>query len=188
MIECFPRWRSHFPLWEQARSGKPDWEAIFEGFSATVDFPACTSWRELSDYYPDSKVILGVREPADWVESTQQTIFQPAWIEWLAGSEGAGFMDATINSYFDGRMHDRDHLAERFEQHVKDVQENVPEDRLLTFNVKEGWEPLCDFLGVAVPDGPFPRVNDTEATREIIRHLMENGFGGVFPEDANTGP
>ncbi len=180
MVECFPRGDTHFRLWEEARRGNPAWDAIFQGFQATVDFPAATSWRELAAYYPDAKVILGVRDAEKWFDSTQATIFQPTWIEWLATSEAAGFMDATINGYFDGRMHDREHLLYCFEQHIADVQANIPEERLLTFEPKDGWQPLCDFLGVPVPEGDFPHVNDTESTQGLIQDLMERGFSEVF--------
>jgi hypothetical protein len=92
-------------------------------------------------------------------------------------------MDATVNRYFDGRMHDRDYLIERYDRHVREVQESIAPDSLLTFNVKAGWQPLCDFLGVPVPDGPFPRVNDAGETREMIQYLMEHGFESVFPQE-----
>src|SRR5262245_19137133 len=64
--------------WVRAANGNPDWEAIFNGFVATVDFPGCTFWRELADYYPDAKVLLSVRDPEQWFESTQETIFSEA--------------------------------------------------------------------------------------------------------------
>ncbi len=180
MIECFPRGPAHFRLWERAAAGDADWDAIFEGFTATVDFPACTSWEALAAHYPDAKVLLNVRDPDRWFDSTQATIFSPAWIAWLPSSPAGAFLKATIDDYFDGRMHDRAHLTRRFDEHVAAVRAAIPPERLLCFEVADGWEPLCDFLGVAVPDAPFPNVNDTEATREIIARIMDEGFEGVF--------
>jgi hypothetical protein len=180
MIECFPRGDTHFPLWEAARRGEPVWDELFDGFRSTVDFPAATSWRELAEYYPQAKVILSVRDPERWFESTQDTIFGPEWMEWLKGSAGAGFIKATINDYFDGRMHDKDHLVARFNEHVAAVKAALSPERLLVFEAKDGWQPLCEFLGVPVPEGDYPHVNDTEATKQIIAALMEHGFANVF--------
>jgi hypothetical protein len=180
MVECFPRGPEHWRLWTEAAAGNPDWEAIFDGFTATVDFPACTSYRALADHYPEAKVILSVRDPASWFDSTQETIFSPAWIEWLDGSEAADYMRATINDYFDGRMHDREHLVQRFEQHVASVKAAIAPERLLVFEARQGWEPLCAFLDCPVPDEPFPRVNDAPETKAIIEAIMSDGFATVF--------
>ena len=48
-----------------------------------------------------------------------------------------------------------------FNDWVEQVKSEVPSDRLLVFQVKEGWGPLCQFLGVPVPEEAFPNVNDT---------------------------
>lgn len=180
MVECFPKGPAHWDKWTAARNGNPDWDGIFEGFEATVDFPACTSYRELADYYPEARVVLSVRDPEAWFKSTQDTIFSPAWTEWLRTSEAGPYMAATINNYFDDRMHDREHLIKRFNEHVEDVKASIAPERLLVFEAKDGWEPLCEFLEVPVPEGDYPRVNDTEATKEIIGGIMSQGFGGVF--------
>ncbi len=180
MVECFPKGPKHWDLWTQAVEGNPHWDAIFDGFEATVDFPACTSYRALADFYPDAKVILSVRDPEAWYRSTQETIFSKPWIDWLAKSEAAAYMSGTINRYFDNRMHDRDHLIARFNQHIQEVKATIAPERLLVFEAKQGWEPLCEFLALPVPEGDFPHVNDNEATKAIIQNIMENGFDQVF--------
>jgi hypothetical protein len=180
MIECFPRGPDHYRLWEQALAGNPDWDAIFSGFRATVDFPACTSYAALAEHYPNAKVLLSVRDANKWVQSTQDTIFSPRWIEFLQTSIAGPYMKATIDDYFDGRMHDRDFLAERFEQHVEAVRAAIPPERLLVYQVTEGWEPLCSFLDVPVPAEPFPHINDTAATQEIIDTVIRDGFEKTF--------
>jgi hypothetical protein len=180
MVECFPKGPQHWDLWTQAANGSPDWDAIFDGFEATVDFPACTSYRALAEYYPDAKVVLSVRDPEAWYRSTQETIFSKPWIDWLANSEAAPYMSGTINDYFDNRMHDRDHLIARFNEHIDEVKATIAPGRLLVFEAKQGWEPLCNFLELPVPDGDFPHINDNEATKAIIQNIMENGFDKVF--------
>ena len=49
----------------------------------------------------------------------------------------------------------------------------MPADRLLVFDVKQGWEPLCAFLGVLVPDTPFPHVNDHMT---LVRQMRWLGY------------
>jgi hypothetical protein len=180
MIECFPRGPGHWALWEQAAAGDPDWDTIFAGFEATVDFPACTQFASIAAHYPEAKVLLNLRDPDRWFDSTQATIFSPEWIAWLPSSPAGNYMKATINDYFDNRMHDRAHLVQRFDEHVAAVKAAIPAERLLCFEVSQGWGPLCEFLGVDEPGEPFPMVNDTAATQEIIQTLMQDGFESVF--------
>ena len=65
-------------------------------------------------------------------------------------------------------------LATQYEAHNAQVKAHVPADRLLVFNVKEGWAPLCAFLGKQVPNEPFPFVNesaDLEMAAKVMRRL-----------------
>ncbi|EED36643.1 conserved hypothetical protein [Luminiphilus syltensis NOR5-1B] len=180
MLECFPQGPAHWKMWEQALQGNPDWEAIFDGFTATVDFPANTSFAELAEAYPDAKVIHTVRDPEKWFTSTQNTIFGKEWIKFLPSSEAGPFMSATINNYFDDRMHDHDHLIKRFHEHTERVKATIAPERLLVFEVAQGWEPLCEFLGVPVPDGEFPNINETPAVQGLLRAVMDQGFQAVL--------
>ena len=121
-----------------------------------------------------------MRDPDRWFDSTQETIFSKPWIDWLPTSPAGAYMRATIDDYFDGRMHDRDYLVRRYHEHVAAVKAAIPADRLLCFEVTQGWEPLCEFLEVDVPSEPFPRINDAAATKEIINTLMVDGFAKTF--------
>ena len=180
MMECFPKGPPHWQLWEEALTGKPDWDTLFDGYTATVDFPASTSYEALADYYPDAKVILTVRDPEQWFQSTQNTIFSPHWMEFVPSSEAGAYMKATIYDFFDNRMHDRDHLIHRFGEHIDEVKAAIPADHLLVFEVAQGWEPLCNFLGMEIPSGEFPHVNDTKALQEMINAIIEHGFKSVL--------
>ena len=153
---------------------------MFEGFPAPVAFQACNSYAALAAHYPDARVVLTLRDPEKWFDSTQATIFGKEWIEFLPGTEAGAYMKATINDYFDGRMHDRAHLLRRWDEHVSAVRAAIPPQRLLEFEVTQGWEPLCDFLELPVPEVEFPNVNDTEAVQGIIAAIMENGFPAVL--------
>jgi Sulfotransferase domain len=180
MVECFPRGPEHWQKWIDAASGKPDWNSLFDGFESTVDFPSCSSYKALAAHCPDAKVILTVRDPERWFESTQDTIFAPHWIKYLRNVEMGKFIQLTVNDYLQDRMHDKAHLIQRFQEHIEEVRNTIPASRLLVFEVKQGWGPLCEFLELPEPDGDFPFLNDEEATKEIINKIISEGFEAVF--------
>jgi hypothetical protein len=90
------------------------------------------------------------------------------------------FMQSNINDFLQDRMHDKAHLIRRFQEHIEEVQKSIPPSRLLVFDVKQGWEPLCAFLEKPVPDTDFPNINDNAATKEIINRVIAEGFEAVF--------
>jgi hypothetical protein len=159
MMEVFKN-PAAFEWWaDVADGGGPGWETIFEGYRSTVDWPSATFYRELAEAYPDAKVILTERPGAAWFKSTQSTIFNrngpprpPAFRRMIEG---------VVDRMFDGTLDDADHAISVFERHNAEVRRTIPEHRLLVYEVAHGWKPLCDFLGVAVPDGPMPHVNTT---------------------------
>jgi hypothetical protein len=153
----------HVPLWTAAARGRPDWEKIYKGYASAVDWPTAGFFRELSKAFPSAKFILTRRSPESWVESFSATIYKllasadqvpPEMKEWLA--MGAAVIART--GFPTGL--DAAGLAKAFNAHSDAVKAAIPADRLLDYQVKEGWEPLCRFLGVAVPAEPFPRTND----------------------------
>ncbi len=138
-----------------------NWARIFEGYSSTVDWPNATYYKELADAYPDAKVILSERDPDQWFESTQATIFKN--LPPPGGDNPFGRMvGKVVGELFDGQMHDRDKLISVFKAHNARVREVIPAERLLVYEAVQGWEPLARFLGVAVPEGPMPKVNSRE--------------------------
>jgi len=175
---------SHTPLWINAANGKPDWEAIFDGYGAAVDFPASAYWRELAAYYPDAKVILSVRDPEKWYTSTQETILSPQLVEFARSGPFGEFLDKTVWSVFDGKVHDHDHMVDVFNQNVETAKAAIAPERLLVFEAKEGWAPLCNFLDVSTPDGPYPRVNSMEETKLAINAMMDATQGGSIDDAA----
>lgn len=173
MEERFKHWEQHTPLWNAAGRGNPDWDTLFKGYKATVDFPGCTFYRELADYYPEAKVVLSVRDADKWYASTQETIFRPdlrASVREQAPADQE-FAETCVYGPFDGEVNEREHTIARFKQHNEQVKANIPAARLLVFQVQDGWEPLCEFLGVPVPDTPFPRINEGESTAKVIDKL-----------------
>jgi hypothetical protein len=162
MSEVFAAARRNVPLWLDVIHGKPDWDAVFDGFQSTTDSPACTYWRELAAFYPRAKVILTVRDPDSWFDSVSETIFSPKMQGSLAGSPVGAMMQGVIFDAFGGRVNDRAFMTDWFVKRNQAIVDSLPRDRLLVFSPKEGWNPLCAFLGVPVPDAPFPRVNSRD--------------------------
>lgn len=153
---------SRLPAWEGAASGAPDWDAAFEGFAATVDYPGCTFWRELAEHYPSAKVLLTVRDPDAWFESARSTIFSDMSRQRIGNSPLEGFFRKAVWGPFGDRTNDRDFMVEAFERHNAEVERAIPPERLLVYETGAGWEPLCEFFEVPVPNTPFPRANTRE--------------------------
>ena len=157
-------------LWDRAGSGEAvDWEDVLRGFNATVDWPSCTFYRELAARYPAAKVILTLRDPDKWFDSTQATIFK-AMDQLVADPQNpmGSMVRKVIMKMFDDNMHDRAHCISVYNKHNDEVRRVIPASRLLVFNVAEGWEPLCKLLGVPVPATPFPSVNSTEEFQQKL--------------------
>lgn len=182
----------HVHFWEAARRGDGvDWRDFFSGYGVAVDWPACAFYEELMDAFPEAAVILTVRDPDRWYESTFSTIYgirrfstgpAPARLGLvLAGVFAPGVAGAVRladeivwRGTFGGRFEDKAHAIETFDRHNAEVRRRVPSERLLVYDVRDGWAPLCDFFGVGIPDEPFPHLNDT---REMRRRLL--GLAGA---------
>jgi hypothetical protein len=169
------------PYWQAAAQGeRVDWEQVFEGWESTVDWPGCTYWDQLIETWPDLPVLLNTRDKEGWYESCLKSIHAAAQAgmkgELTGGTmpppnpEVMQMIGATIwGGTFQGRFEqDKEFAFEVFDRHYDAVRSAVPADRLLEWEIKEGWEPLCSFLGVEVPDEPFPHLNDTAAFREMV--------------------
>lgn len=159
------------PTWEAAARGeRVDFKAFMRGWGAAVDFPSALYYRELMEAFPDAKVILTVRDPQAWYESMRQTIV-PALtrfpnrvvgplLPFVSGPPRV-MRGTRLSRDLLGRFDDKAHVLGMFRDWSAEVKRVVPDGRLLVYEVKDGWPPLCAFLGVPVPDAPFPRVNDT---------------------------
>jgi hypothetical protein len=143
-------------------------DKALDGYRSTVDWPGVFFWKELIEKYPDAKVVLTVRDPQEWYASAERTIWAAANAPRRPGMERFREMaEATNwNGTFDGRFGDRDHAIRVFTEHNDEVRRTVEPERLLEYEVGQGWQPLCDFLGTPVPEQPFPRLNDAASFRE----------------------
>jgi hypothetical protein len=166
------------PTWQAAARGEHiDWASFMRPYGAACDFPSALYYRELMEAFPDAKVVLTVRDPDAWYESMRQTIIPsmtrfPARIvtphlPYVSGPIRV-MKPTRLREDIVERFEDREHIKRRFVEWNEEVKRTVPSDRLLVFEVKEGWKPLCDLLDVPVPDVPFPRVNDTAEFRRRV--------------------
>jgi len=172
--KCYHMWEvaeGHHAIWSETNQGKPvDWDSLFEGFQATLDFPSCNFWREQAAHFPKAKILLSLRDPDSWYDSVMNTIY-PASRASLESDDpnmqqfGEWLFDLIWRRVFDDRMDDRAHVIAKFNEHNQAVIDEVPPERLLVFEARDGWAPLCNFLEVPVPEDPYPRMNTTEEFR-----------------------
>jgi len=158
----------HVDLWLDAAAGNADWDAIFKNYAATVDFPASNYWRELADVYPEAKIVLSVRDAGKWFQSTQETIFSQTLQDLYADTKWGQMIKATIDDHVGGDINDRELVIAAFNAHVARVKRAFDPDRLFVFEAKDGWDPLCQFLQVPVPNEPYPHINSKEEFNAVL--------------------
>ena len=152
--------------WRNVAQGNlPNWDSILEGYKSAVDWPTAYYWRELSKHYPDAKIILTVRSPESWYESFSKTILQTIGPENNPLSFGVKIINQAI---FNGRPDDRAQAIAAYEKNTMDVKAAFSADRLLTFELGDGWNPLCKFLNKPIPTNPFPKNNSKEEFRAHV--------------------
>lgn len=167
MVEVFGH-PDHVPLWHDAMLDKPvDWDTVFDGYVATVDWPGGAVWRSISAAYPDAMVLLSTRRSADeWWKSASNTIFvgmdtpQPGMEAWHA-------MAMEMVKRLTPDWPDEAACKAGYDRANAEVRAEVPAERLIDWQPQDGWGPLCDALGVPVPDEPFPVTNTTEQFRQL---------------------
>ena len=155
------------PLWTAAieHDGNVDWDTVLSGYVAQVDWPGASFWPELSTAYPDALVILSVRDPDVWYTSASSTIFQAFDVMPAELSPWFLSVAALMAERFSADLGDRDAMIAAYKQHNDAVRAATPAERLLEWSPEQGWEPICERLGVPVPDEPFPVTNQTAEFR-----------------------
>lgn len=162
--------KNHVQLWIDHADGKKDnLELILQGYNSAVDWPTVTYYKELLALHPNAKVVLTTRDPESWYASCIATIFASSrsnLIVSLFFPQIGRFVRMVQKIVWKGTFGDnfanKDHALAVYNRHVEEVRATVPPEQLLEFSVKEGWAPLCKFLDVPTPHGPFPNVNDQQ--------------------------
>jgi hypothetical protein len=171
MSEVFSR-PQDIPIWKAAALDEPvDWDTIMAGYEATVDWPSGAFWKELAEANPNALILLSVRDPEKWWESASSTIFRhsqgmkdsmPEWFDMIM---------TLFDRRFGADLDDRQSCIDAFNRHNQRVIDTAPRERLLVWEPKDGWAPICQRLGLPVPDEPFPRTNSKE---EFIARIEAN--------------
>jgi len=181
------------PLWlELENTGSTDWDTLYNGFQGSVDFPCYPFYKEHLKRYPDAKVILTTRDVDSWYKSVKSTI-------WTAGPQNLGQKLMMLGrmltnprvkrvimcikfvkrmfwaKQFNGRFEDEAYAKEVFFKHIEEVKANVPADQLLVYDVRDGWGPLCEFLGVPAPTEDLPHLNKRESFKTMLQDLIKTG-------------
>jgi len=171
MLEVFGR-PDDIPVWHRAMNGEmPDWNAFLADYTATVDWPASAFWRELADANPDAVVLLSSRDTEGWWKSATNTIFNVTRRE-VPPDEPAlqaqmEMVTDMLRLRFTTNWQDETEAKRAYEAHNEAVRATIPADRLIDYRTGDGWNPICDKLGLPVPDAPFPHVNTTEEFRAM---------------------
>lgn len=168
MLEIFGD-PAQIPGWIDAIEGRPvDWSTMLAPYRAVVDWPGGAFWPELSTAYPDALVLLSVRDPEAWYRSASNTIFltfdniPPEVAPWMEALRGL------LRDRFSDRFDDPTAMMDAFVRHNEAVRAEVPAGRLLEWTPGDGWDPICERLGLPVPAEPFPVTNTTDEFREMI--------------------
>ena len=155
----------HAELWSAAWRGEDPWETLFAGYAAAVDWPVAAFWQRLMRVYPQAKVILTVRDAEAWYQSAAGTIFQSmkdglARLDPARESRLRMAREIIVDGTFGGDLDDKANALAVYRANVASAKA-VPAERLIVFDPRDGWAPLCAGLGVAVPDVSYPHVNTT---------------------------
>jgi hypothetical protein len=157
--------------WGDAYEGQlPDWHAFFDGYEATVDWPAAPFWREMSEAFPEAPIILSVRDVDAWWRSASNTIFIAVATYFAPDAPADGWtrMGRGMMSAFTAGWQDEVAAKAAYLAYNDHVRATAPADRLVEWHPSDGWEPLCAALGLVVPQHPFPHVNTTAEARAAI--------------------
>jgi hypothetical protein len=172
MEEVLHNMSRQVPLWEAVVSGRADWAEVYKGYASAVDWPTASFYRELAAVYPDAKFVLSTRSAESWAESFGETIYAVLHGREQAPPDKRDWLEMVVKIIAKAGIPlglDRAGLIKAFTAHEAAVKAAIPAGRLLAFDVKQGWGPLCAFLGKPVPAEPFPRTNDREQFFQLIK-------------------
>lgn len=177
---------------ELYETGTTDFERLFDGFQSTVDFPGYLNYQAFLKQYPEAKFILSERDPEAWYESALNTVFS---VTPQTFGQKLGMMKKMLFSkkfremskafllvekylwkgLYEGRFKDKAFALNRYQGTNEDIIKTIPASQLLRFNPADGWEPLCEFLGVEAPNEPFPYKNKRKDFKEQLNKMLNTG-------------
>ncbi|MCB0726151.1 MAG: sulfotransferase [Ignavibacteria bacterium] len=169
-----------------------EWDKLFNGYNSAVDYPVARYYKKISTYYPDAKIIHTIRDPEEWYKSASATIFPagnpfsrnilklavhlPFSIQAMKRIPVLMYNRKLSQLEFGKDLKNKDKVISEFNFHTEDVIRTIPKDKLLVFDVRSGWLPLCEFLDVSVPEVPFPVSNSREEFFEKVKIIGSGKF------------
>ena len=167
-----------------------NWNDLFKNYSSIEDFPGSMYYKELFNYYPEAKIILSVRDPESWYQSTLNTIYAfdpgPAikikLLLKMPFSSKARHLFKAIQlndksiwkKFFEGKFKDKTYAIHKFNSHIEEVKQIIPKDQLLIFEARNGWEPLCEFLNKPIPEIPYPSTNKSQNFHDWAKGIVRD--------------
>lgn len=156
----------HQPWLDLVAGAEPDWEMLFTGYHSCVDWPSAYYWPLLVKAYPEAKVLLTMRSAESWWASFEGTILKHI----QSRAHPNGFAQRLIaEQVFEGRPDDREYAIAVYNHNVEEVMATVEPERLLIHNLGDGWQPLCEWLDVPIPDEEYPRGNSTKEFNQKLK-------------------
>jgi len=173
---------------EQAEKGESvNWDALFEGYKSAVDYPVARYYKQIIPAYPNARVVHTIRDAESWYKSAMETIFwasKPSAGRILKMLIRMPFSSAIrnrmpvlkyngkmVDSIFGKDLHNKQEVIKRYNAINEETLNFLPKERSLVYEVKSGWEPLCNFLNVPIPSEPFPRSNTREQFRKNVAKI-----------------
>ncbi|CZT25722.1 uncharacterized protein RCC_11391 [Ramularia collo-cygni] len=161
-------------------------ETLLDGYVAVADPPLSLLYPELLELYPDAKVIVTIRDHDSWAKSmtdmfkTTGPVLVGRIFFWLPSVRWLPSLHISLTHIFFQKhgieMVDKQTCLAAWEKHHAQLEETVPPDQLIYFNVKDGWKPLCEALDLPIPDTPFPRLNDAKDLENHFKKLAARGL------------
>lgn len=168
MHEVQSRAETHGMLWWKYFNGDADAiQEILEDWICAVDWPASIAWRDLAYRNPDALVLLSHRGDAEtWWRSADATVWEA--MRRSTDHEIIGPFNRLLcaRAGFSTDLDDADAAKARYDQHFAEVVAAIPPERLLLWQPGDGWEPICERLGLPVPEAEPVHVNATAEFRE----------------------
>jgi hypothetical protein len=179
---------------------RTDWDRLLGQYQAVCDIPAAFFSAELAEAYPEAKVVILNRDPESWYESVLNSIYKHMFQASLWAKAQMIYrlaLDPTTRgfvrmaSWFKVAMpydhgKEKDKAIAWYKAQYAEFREKIPADRRIEYSIKDGWEPLCEYLGVPVPMvedeesgkqivAPFPHLNDREAFIPNAVYMWKKG-------------
>ena len=175
MVELFQRPENVIYFEKAERGEEVNWDKLFEGYNSAVDYPVARYYKQIIPKYPSAKIIHTVRDPESWYQSAMETIFwasKPSIGRMLSLMIKLPFSSTLrkrfpvlkyngqlVDNIFGKDLKNKQEVIKKYNEINAETLNFIPKGRSLVYDVKTGWEPLCNFLNVPVPSTPFPRSN-----------------------------